>query len=620
MIFQFCIHAALSPQAVGAAVVPRRMPGKRDGDTEDNKDGSMAAVQNPFVPEGLALTHNPNANDITKPDDEATAESLLGTFQKKFPLASKDQQVTTLRNPVVPTTKDGPDRKTNLTANANHSSALQSYNASMELGILDSDRIPDEKFLRRGLVDTTICEGYYPLIGADVNFQNLIYTCLSILSPDDCPYDSDIVCWNTSEVTNMSHAFQNAIRFNKNIGSWETSSVTDMSHMFDKSYAFNQPIGSWETSAVRNMTSIFEFAKAFNQPLSSWETSAVTDMSYMFWIAKKFNQPLGSWNTSVVTDMYGMFKSASSFNQPIGSWETTAVTDMGTMFDGADSFNQPIGSWQTSAVTSMRGMFDGAESFHQPIGSWQTSAVIDMKRMFYGAESFNYPIGSWQTLAVRDMASMFDGADSFNQPIGSWQTWAVKDMEFMFRYTDSFNQPIGSWQTSSATNMHFMFRRAKAFNQPLDSWQISAVEDMTDMFGYAESFNQPLPTWAKKIRNNRMSSVRTTCMFRGSSCPLTAGDPSPMFFDTAFCNYRNGSPRCCMCEPTDLLIPDEYDLDLEKDSDYDNTNGDSSDPSSSGNSLSQGWHLNSFDLSTFPELTSAVVFFIFLPSVSLVFF
>jgi len=76
--------------------------------------------------------------------------------------------------------------------------------------------------------------------------------------------------WDTSQVTNMSELFKNAIKFNDPIGKWNVSSVTNMSQMFGRSQNFNQPLSEWDVSNVTNMKQMFYHAESFNQSLSNW--------------------------------------------------------------------------------------------------------------------------------------------------------------------------------------------------------------------------------------------------------------------------------------------------------------------------------------------------------------
>ena len=145
------------------------------------------------------------------------------------------------------------------------------------------------------------------------------------------------------------------------LGDIDTSAITDMSELFKGSNRTDfSGIEYWNVSNVTNMSHMFQNAESFNQPLNSWNVSNVEDMSFMLANAESFNQPLDSWDTSNVTDMRGMFENARHFNQPIGAWNVESVTDMGFMFYGAEKFCQVLDNWNVCNVTSMGYMFEGA--------------------------------------------------------------------------------------------------------------------------------------------------------------------------------------------------------------------------------------------------------------------
>ena len=133
------------------------------------------------------------------------------------------------------------------------------------------------------------------------------------------------------------------------IGCWDTSDVTDMSRAFeaegddDETY-FNKAINCWNTAHVTGMKYMFQDTTDFNQPLDDWNVASVNNMQAMFLDATKFNQPLNDWDVASVTSMGGMFSNAYNFNQPIDDWNVTSVTDMEFMFSGYEGmdFNQPI--------------------------------------------------------------------------------------------------------------------------------------------------------------------------------------------------------------------------------------------------------------------------------------
>jgi surface protein len=185
-----------------------------------------------------------------------------------------------------------------------------------------------------------------------------------------------ISTWGTSNVESFRSLFSTMeMQFNGNIGCWDTSQVTDMSLAFQHNSIFDQDIGAWNTAAVTTMQQMFYFAAAFNYDIGGWNTAAVTNMELMFSSAVAFNQAIGSWNTGNVTAMTGMFYQAPVFNQDIGNWNTAAVKDMGIMFREASAFNCDLGSWNTAAVKDIRNMFQGASVFNQDISSWDNTKL-----------------------------------------------------------------------------------------------------------------------------------------------------------------------------------------------------------------------------------------------------
>ncbi|MDQ0568040.1 BspA family leucine-rich repeat surface protein [Mycoplasma yeatsii] len=311
--------------------------------------------------------------------------------------------------------------------------------------------------------------------------------------------------WDTSNVTNMSHMFLFAEKFNQNIGNWGTSNVTDMSGMFSFAKNFNQPIGNWDTSNVTEIEKMFLGAEKFNQDISQWDISKITSLMQMFAGAEAFNSDVSNWNTSNVTNMSFMFAGARNFNQNISTkevvksdgtkyiaWDISKVTTIQNIFAGAENFNQDISNWNTSNVTNMRGVFWKAAKFNKPLTKWDTSNVTNMSLMFSDTSEFNQSISHFNTSNVTNMQHMFEDANSFNQDISNWNTSNVTNMSQMFAGTGSFNQNISKWDVSKVTDMNSMFTEARSFNQNISSWDTSNVTDMGYMFAEATNFEQDL--------------------------------------------------------------------------------------------------------------------------------
>ena len=59
------------------------------------------------------------------------------------------------------------------------------------------------------------------------------------------------------------------------------SQIKDMSNLFEGTY-FNGDISEWDVSNVTNMSHIFNECKSFNKDISNWDVSNVTNMYRMF--------------------------------------------------------------------------------------------------------------------------------------------------------------------------------------------------------------------------------------------------------------------------------------------------------------------------------------------------
>ena len=209
-----------------------------------------------------------------------------------------------------------------------------------------------------------------------------------------------------------------------NILNWNTSNVTSMNSMFAAAYTFNQPIGNWNVSNVRDMTRMFETAREFNQPLTNWNVSNVRAMGYMFYQTARFNQSLNTWNVSNVQNMESMFRSTTVFNQPLSNWAVGNVENMGGMFQSASQFDQSISNWNVSKVNNMSFMFNSATNFKQPLNTWNVGNVINMESMFRSG-NFNQPLNNWNTSKVTNMISMFQNNNQFDQNISNWKVTQI---------------------------------------------------------------------------------------------------------------------------------------------------------------------------------------------------
>jgi len=115
--------------------------------------------------------------------------------------------------------------------------------------------------------------GSYPYVGNFSFYRK--YSKLTILATDE-PVLTQVTsmksCFDTIEVEIGP--------LSKGLSEWDVSNVTNMSHIFDNSN-FNGDISKWDVSNVNNMTCMFYNSK-FNGNISNWNFSNVTLKSCMF--------------------------------------------------------------------------------------------------------------------------------------------------------------------------------------------------------------------------------------------------------------------------------------------------------------------------------------------------
>jgi len=136
----------------------------------------------------------------------------------------------------------------------------------------------------------------------------------------------DISNWDVSNVTNMSHMFEevHSLFFYPSIGDWDVSNVTNMSHMFHDTWTFHgYGIQNWDVSNVTDMESMFEGALSFIGVIGNWDVSNVTNMSHMFEGAFDFNHDLSDWcvsNFSSIPANFSYLSALTASNHPV--WGT----------------------------------------------------------------------------------------------------------------------------------------------------------------------------------------------------------------------------------------------------------------------------------------------------------
>ena len=306
-----------------------------------------------------------------------------------------------------------------------------------------------------------------------------------------------ITTWDTSQVTDMSSAFNQGFGFNGNFNQdfRQSNDINTKIVKYKDSDGNEKEYIAWDTKNVTNMSNMFGWANSGD--ITKWNTSKVTNMQKMFYFCDSFNQNINTskvtvngetytaWDTKNVTDMSMMFYTANAtneFNGDISNWDTSNVTNMGNMFHRAKNFNSDI---STKFVQGVRVLPNG---LFQSYIAWDTKNVTDMSYMFLNNYIFNANISNWNTSNVKNMRSMFAHCWEFNQNINTskktvkdktytaWDVSQVTDMEGMFSSAKKFNQPLSRWDVSNVRKWRMMFRGANVFNQDITHWKVTWKE------------------------------------------------------------------------------------------------------------------------------------------------
>ena len=224
---------------------------------------------------------------------------------------------------------------------------------------------------------------------------------------NNCFYELNLIDWDTSNIINMSHMFENNKYIIKSNSFRNTSNVKDMSFMFCNTHntidLLNIP--NWDVSNVIDMNHMFENSKV--PDISNWDISQVRNISYMFsgcpYKENKFTMlqqmmktnnniffpNISKWNTSRITDMNHLFYNFNLNILPdISKWNTSNVKDLSFIFAECDSLISlpAISNWNTSNLINMKGMFGLCYSLKSipNISKWDFSKVTDMSFLFFG--------------------------------------------------------------------------------------------------------------------------------------------------------------------------------------------------------------------------------------------
>jgi surface protein len=368
------------------------------------------------APANLLLSHSQFAENLAD-------GSIIGTFSA-FDPDTNDTLSYWLMGSSHPTNQLFSLQSTNGVLRTATSFDYESNASSYLLSVkaMDSSGASTEGNFTIKLINDPSDHPFIPQALSDSNFQTAVNLWFDNQGDANATY-GHIRDWNTSQVTNMSEAFQNRTTFNEDISGWDVSGVTNMVRIFYEASSFNQDISNWDISSVTTLNGAFRGADAFNQAIGNWNTSAVTDINYLFAGADSFNQNIGNWNISNVRSMIGSFRFTDSFNQDLSNWDTSSVENMALAFELAQGFNQDISDWNTSSVTNITDIFQNTSALSDTNKgkihkTFSTNPNWPHDWSDYMEQDYQSPTGNYQS----PEGNYTSPTDNYPSPAGEYQS------------------------------------------------------------------------------------------------------------------------------------------------------------------------------------------------------
>ena len=142
-------------------------------------------------------------------------------------------------------------------------------------------------------------------------------------------FDQDVSGWIVANVKDMSYMFANASSFRgKGLETWNTSQVTTMAYMFsnDSSNAnLSTNLSQWPFGNITDMSHMFQNCVRFDTDVTTWNVGNVSNMDSMFRNASSFQgNGVDTWNIGNVTSMLNMLDFTDvdvvTYNSILTSW------------------------------------------------------------------------------------------------------------------------------------------------------------------------------------------------------------------------------------------------------------------------------------------------------------
>lgn len=234
------------------------------------------------------------------------------------------------------------------------------------------------------------------------------------------------------------------------LGSLDVSNVTDMSHLFENSTRADfSGIETWNMSNVKNIDSMFYKAYGFNQDVSKWDLSSIS-------LEKKSAYILLNdvfFGTEPFTDIFfDMIDNESLFIDTEDTKYKLPFTKrlICTSNCTGSNFNSYLSNFENL--------------FEHPLSLFDVSCLKDFSHLLENADLKSYKgVEDWVTTNASDFSYFACNAKNFNPPLTHFNFKNCQNLSFFLANTD-FNQPLNFNDCSKCYSVFNMLHNCKNFD------------------------------------------------------------------------------------------------------------------------------------------------------------
>lgn len=234
------------------------------------------------------------------------------------------------------------------------------------------------------------------------------------------------------------------------LGSLDVSNVTDMSHLFENSTRVDfSGIETWDMTKVKNIDSMFYKAFCFNHDVSAWKLSSLS-------LEKK----------SAYYLLYDVFFRTESF----AKFMPNLLNSESQFIDSEEThFKFPFSKKIICSVNCTGQKFNNflpvfENLFEDPLSLFDVSCIKDFSHLLENSNLKSYKgLEDWVTTNATDFSYFACNAKNFNNPLTHFNFKNCKKLSFFLANTD-FNQPLNLNDCSKCYSVFNMLHNCKKFD------------------------------------------------------------------------------------------------------------------------------------------------------------